>query len=313
MNNIHDMRRRRGEIWDRAKAFLGERQDENGMLSAEDTAQYERMEQEVVDLGHAIERAERADALEREMNAPTASPLASRPEARPNQRTGRGSDEYKSAFWTAMRKPRRPFFRAERAADRHRQRGRLPRPRRVRAHAGGRAAGGKQAAHAVQDHPHRFRRPQDPAGGFPRHGQLGRGGRYDPRIRRRLRADHHRGAQDRVHDQGVRRASAGQRVRHRKLHRHRVCPPRGRRRGGGVHQRRRLRQALRPSERDQRRGDRRDRGQRHRAHLRRAARPDLLSQGPLPQARGVPHARFDHQGHPQAQGRKLASTSGSRA
>lgn len=103
MNNIHDMRRKRGEIWDRAKAFLGEHQDENGMLSAEDTAQYERMEQEVVDLGHAIERAERADALEREMNAPTATPLASRPESRPSQRTGRGSDEYKSAFWTAMR------------------------------------------------------------------------------------------------------------------------------------------------------------------------------------------------------------------
>ena len=103
MNNIHEMRKKRGEIWDRAKAFLTEHQDENGMLSAEDTAQYERMEQEVVDLGHAIERAERADALEREMNAPTAPPLASRPEARPNQRTGRSSDEYKSAFWTAMR------------------------------------------------------------------------------------------------------------------------------------------------------------------------------------------------------------------
>ena len=103
MNNIHEMRKKRGEIWDRAKAFLTEHQDENGMLSAEDTSQYERMEQEVVDLGHAIEREERAAQLEREMNAPTASPLASRPEARPNQRTGRGSDEYRSAFWTAMR------------------------------------------------------------------------------------------------------------------------------------------------------------------------------------------------------------------
>ena len=103
MNKIHEMRIKRGEIWDRAKAFLTEHQDENGMLSAEDTSQYERMEQEVVDLGHAIEREERAAQLEREMNAPTASPLASRPEARPNQRTGRGSDEYKSAFWTAMR------------------------------------------------------------------------------------------------------------------------------------------------------------------------------------------------------------------
>lgn len=45
MNKIHEMRKKRGEIWDRAKAFLGEHQDENGMLSAEDTEQYERMEQ----------------------------------------------------------------------------------------------------------------------------------------------------------------------------------------------------------------------------------------------------------------------------
>lgn len=37
MNNIHDMRRKRGEIWDRAKVFLSEHQDENGMLSAEDS------------------------------------------------------------------------------------------------------------------------------------------------------------------------------------------------------------------------------------------------------------------------------------
>ena len=103
MNNIHEMRKKRGEIWDQAKAFLTGHQDENGMLSAEDTAQYERMEQEVVDLGYAIEREERAAQLEREMNASTASPLASRPEPRPNQRTGRGSDEYKAAFWTAMR------------------------------------------------------------------------------------------------------------------------------------------------------------------------------------------------------------------
>ena len=52
MNNIHEMRKKRGEIWDQAKAFLTQHQDGNGMLSAEDTAQYERMEQEVVDLGY---------------------------------------------------------------------------------------------------------------------------------------------------------------------------------------------------------------------------------------------------------------------
>ena len=60
MNKIFAMREKRGEVWDKAKAFLNEHQDENGMLSPEDAAQYERMEQEVVDLGHAIEREERA-------------------------------------------------------------------------------------------------------------------------------------------------------------------------------------------------------------------------------------------------------------
>src|SRR5699024_5722026 len=83
--------------------FLNEHQDENGMLSPEDAAQYERMEQEVVDLGYAIEREERAAQMDRELNAPTMAPLASRPEARPDSRTGRGSNEYKAAFWTAMR------------------------------------------------------------------------------------------------------------------------------------------------------------------------------------------------------------------
>ena len=101
MNKILAMREKRGEVWDKAKAFLNEHQDENGMLSPEDAAQYERMEQEVVDLGHAIEREERAAQMERELNAPTMAPLASRPEARPDSRTGRGSNEYKAAFWTA--------------------------------------------------------------------------------------------------------------------------------------------------------------------------------------------------------------------
>ena len=94
MNRILEMREKRGQIWDRAKAFLKEHQDENGMLSAEDAAEYERMEQAVVELGRVIDREERAAQMERELNAPTASPLSSRPEARPNTRPGRGSDEY---------------------------------------------------------------------------------------------------------------------------------------------------------------------------------------------------------------------------
>jgi len=54
MNKVLEMRRKRGEVWDKAKAFLDSRKDENGLLSAEDTLVYEKMDQEVVDLGHAI-------------------------------------------------------------------------------------------------------------------------------------------------------------------------------------------------------------------------------------------------------------------
>ncbi len=103
MSRILDLRRKRGEIWDRAKAFLNERQDANGMMSAEDTEQYERMEQEVVDLGHVIEREERAEQMDRELNAPVNMPLASRPRTNHNDRAGRASDAYKESFWNLMR------------------------------------------------------------------------------------------------------------------------------------------------------------------------------------------------------------------
>lgn len=103
MSKINDMRIRRGEIWDKAKKFLDDHQNESGLMSAEDTATYERMEQEVVDLGHAIEREERAAEMERELNAATNTPLKSRPEKAVTGKQGRASDEYKNAFWRMVR------------------------------------------------------------------------------------------------------------------------------------------------------------------------------------------------------------------
>jgi len=103
MSKINDMRNKRGEVWDKAKQFLDEHQNENGLMSAEDTAIYERMEQEVVDLGHAIEREERAAEMERELNAAVNSPLTARPEKTVTGKTGRASDEYNSAFWKMVR------------------------------------------------------------------------------------------------------------------------------------------------------------------------------------------------------------------
>lgn len=103
MSKIAEMRQRRGELWDRAKAFLNEHADENGMMSAEDTETYERMEQELDSFGAAIDRQERAERLERELNAPTSEALTSRPEKNVPGKQGRASDEYRDAFWRMVR------------------------------------------------------------------------------------------------------------------------------------------------------------------------------------------------------------------
>ena len=106
MSKILEMRQKRGEIWDQAKAFLDSHQDENGVMNAEDTQTYERMEQEVVDLGHAIDRLERAEQMDRELNADPANPmLTGRPDRpdRADTRRGIASDAYKKAFWAQLR------------------------------------------------------------------------------------------------------------------------------------------------------------------------------------------------------------------
>ena len=101
MSKILEMRQKRAEVWDKAKAFLDTHQDENGVMSAEDTETYERMEQEVVDLGRAIDRMERAEQMDREMNVEPANPvLAGRPERamRSDPKHGTASDAYNRAF-----------------------------------------------------------------------------------------------------------------------------------------------------------------------------------------------------------------------
>ncbi len=104
MNKINELRAERAKTWEAAKNFLDTHRNEKGILSAEDTAAYEKMEAEIVDLGHEIERQERADAMERELSAPANTPITEKPESViMDRKTGRASDEYKKNFWNAMR------------------------------------------------------------------------------------------------------------------------------------------------------------------------------------------------------------------
>lgn len=105
MSKVNELRTKRAKTWEQAKAFLDSHRSEKGILSAEDTETYERMEQEIVDLGHEIERQERLDAMEREMEAPLMAPLTTKPEnKRKDEKTGRASDIYKKAFWDRLRR-----------------------------------------------------------------------------------------------------------------------------------------------------------------------------------------------------------------
>jgi HK97 family phage major capsid protein len=104
MSKILELREKRAKAWDAAKAFLDSKRGADGLLSAEDVAVYEKMEADVVNLGKEIERLERQQALDAELNRPVNTPITGKPgQPNPENKTGRASDEYKRAFWNAMR------------------------------------------------------------------------------------------------------------------------------------------------------------------------------------------------------------------
>lgn len=103
---ILELREKRAKAWAAAKAFLDSHRNEKGVLFAEDDATYTKMEQEITDLGKEIARMERQEALDAELNRPTASPLTGKPlgNAGPDEpKTGRASDAYRQGMLKALR------------------------------------------------------------------------------------------------------------------------------------------------------------------------------------------------------------------
>jgi len=96
---------KRAKLWEATKNFVDTHENENGVLSAEDTATYNRMEQEIEDLTNAIDRQQRAERREAEFSKPVNSPLTGKPYVgeKGEEKTGRASDAYKGAMLSAMR------------------------------------------------------------------------------------------------------------------------------------------------------------------------------------------------------------------
>ena len=104
MDKILELREQRAKKWDAAKAFLDTKRGADGLLTAEDAATYEKMEDEVVNLGKEVERLERQTILDAELAKPTADPLTGKPAMpKTEKKTGRASAAYKKSFWDAMR------------------------------------------------------------------------------------------------------------------------------------------------------------------------------------------------------------------
>ena len=105
MSKILELREKRAKAWEVAKSFLNSKKDKDDMLSKEDTTTYDKMEDDVINLGSEIERLERQERIEAELSRPISSPITNKPGENTNEKEkkGRASNEYQQAFWKAMR------------------------------------------------------------------------------------------------------------------------------------------------------------------------------------------------------------------
>lgn len=105
MSQTLELREKRTKAWEAAKTFLDAKATDGAFASAEDAAAYDRMEQEVMDLGKQIDRLERQAAIDAELAKATSTPITNQPNAKADgdAKQGRASDEYKRAFWNSMR------------------------------------------------------------------------------------------------------------------------------------------------------------------------------------------------------------------
>ena len=105
---INELREKRNQAWNAAKAFVETKRDKDGLLSDEDAATYAQMEKKVQDYGAEIERMEAMSAMEAQLNRPTSSPITEKPmngksTADEKPKTGRASDAYRTGMLTALR------------------------------------------------------------------------------------------------------------------------------------------------------------------------------------------------------------------
>lgn len=105
---INELREKRNQAWNAAKAFVETKRDKDGLLSDEDAATYAQMEKKVQDYGAEIERMEAMAAMDAQLSKPTSSPITEKPmNGKPAEdkkpQTFRATDAYRSGMLNALR------------------------------------------------------------------------------------------------------------------------------------------------------------------------------------------------------------------
>ena len=100
MDSITQLREKRANLWSQAKAFLDSKKTPDGMIANEDAAVYDKMEADIIAMGAQVDRLERQQGMEQKLTANTMKPVLIQPGVISSPR---GSDEYKHAFWDAIR------------------------------------------------------------------------------------------------------------------------------------------------------------------------------------------------------------------
>ena len=101
---INEMVAKRKKLLDAMDGFLETHKNANGVLSKEDDAAYAEMESSFQAMTAEIQRMQRREEMEKEMQKPVSAPLTAKPMIpAEDTKTGRASDEYKRAVLDALR------------------------------------------------------------------------------------------------------------------------------------------------------------------------------------------------------------------
>lgn len=105
MTALQELIEKRAKLWESAKAFLEASRNDDGTVSEENNAKYEKMEKAIYDLGKEIERCQRQEALDKELSRPLSTPITSRPSTGEvkEEKKGTASNSYKDAMVKAIR------------------------------------------------------------------------------------------------------------------------------------------------------------------------------------------------------------------